>query len=237
MEHTEYIEEEGTISLQDIFETIKKYFWFLVVTTLLGGLILGTYAFFIATPKYKSTGAIMVQVSAGENGAVSTVESQRLVQSTMDLLTEIDLIPSEAAKELKAKGYNLTLKEVRDNMTVSNNSGSLLIQISFISTDEKLAEEAVEVIINSLISISSLEVYNMDKTLKDNLSYLYVSEAKYHSPNKILTTFVGILLGGVIGLVLVFAFEFINAGYKTKEEIEAELKVQVLGEIPEYEVK
>lgn len=179
----------------------------------------------------------MVQVSAGENGAVSTVESQRLVQSTMDLLTEIDLIPSEAAKELQARGYNLTLNEVRDNMSVSNNSGSLLIQISFISTDEKLAEEAVEVIINSLISISSLEVYNMEKTLKGNLSYLYVSEAKYHSPNKILTTFVGILLGGVIGLVLVFAFEFINAGYKTKEEIEAELKVQVLGEIPEYEVK
>src|SRR5690625_2356861 len=203
MEHTEYIEEEGTISLQDIFETIKKHFWFLVVTTLLGGLILGSYAFFIATPKYKSTGAIMVQVSAGENGAVSTVESQRLVQSTMDLLTEIDLIPSEAAKELQARGYNLTLNEVRDNMSVSNNSGSLLIQISFISTDEELAEEAVEVIINSLISISSLEVYNMDKTLKDNLSYLYVSEAKFHSPNKILITFVGLFFVVVIGLVLV----------------------------------
>ena len=130
MEHTEYIEEEGTISLQDIFETIKKHFWFLVVTTLLGGLILGSYASFIATPKYKSTGAIMGQVSAGENGAVSTVESQRLLQSTMDLLTEIDLIPSEAAKELQARGYNLTLNEVRDNMSVSNNSGSLLIQIS-----------------------------------------------------------------------------------------------------------
>ena len=74
----------------------------------------------------------------------------------------------------------------------------------------------------------------MAQTLKGNLSNLYVSEAKYHSPNKILFTFVGLLLGGVVGLVIVFAFEVINTGYKTKEEIEKELKIQVIGEIPEY---
>ena len=237
MENQEFIEEESTISLTDIIAIIKKRFWFLVTTTILGGLLLAIYAFAIATPKYQSIGAIMVQVRAGENGSVNTVESQRLVQSTVDILTKIDLVPSKTAEVLNLQGYDITAKQVRDNMGVSNTSGSLLIQITFISEDPELAKIANETIILTLINITDAETYNMAQTLKGNLSNLYVSEAKYHSPNKILFTFVGLLLGGVVGLVIVFAFEMINTGYKTKEEIEKELKIQVIGEIPEYEVR
>ena len=237
MENQEFIEEESTISLTDIVAIIKKRFWFLVTTTLLGGILLAVYAFLIATPKYQSVGAIMVQVRAGENGTVNTVESQRLVQSTVDILTKIDLVPSQTAEVLNLQGYDITAKQVRDNMGVSNTSGSLLIQITFISEDPELAKIANETIILTLINITDAETYNMAQTLKGNLSNLYVSEAKYHSPNKILFTFVGLLLGGVVGLVIVFAFEMINTGYKTKEEIEKELKIQVIGEIPEYEVR
>jgi len=237
MENQEFIEEESTISLTDIIAIIKKRFWFLVTTTLLGGILLAVYAFLIATPKYQSIGAIMVQVRAGENGTVNTVESQRLVQSTVDILTKIDLVPSKTAEVLNLQGYDITAKQVRDNMGVSNTSGSLLIQITFISEDPELAKIANETIILTLINITDDETYNMAQTLKGNLSNLYVSEAKYHSPNKILFTFVGLLLGGVVGLVIVFAFEMINTGYKTKEEIEKELKIQVIGEIPEYEVR
>jgi len=237
MENQEFIEEESTISLTDIVAIVKKRFWFLVTTTILGGLLLAIYAFAIATPKYQSIGAIMVQVRAGENGSVNTVESQRLVQSTVDILTKIDLVPSKTAEVLNLQGYDITAKQVRDNMGVSNTSGSLLIQITFISEDPELAKIANETIILTLINITDAETYNMAQTLKGNLSNLYVSEAKYHSPNKILFTFVGLLLGGVVGLVIVFAFEMINTGYKTKEEIEKELKIQVIGEIPEYEVR
>ena len=237
MENQEFIEEESTISLTDIVAIIKKRFWFLVTTTLLGGILLAVYAFLIATPKYQSIGAIMVQVRAGENGTVNTVESQRLVQSTVDILTKIDLVPSQTADVLQSLGYEITAEQVKNNMGVSNTSGSLLIQITFISEDPELAKIANETIILTLINITDAETYNMAQTLKGNLSNLYVSEAKYHSPNKILFTFVGLLLGGVVGLVIVFAFEMINTGYKTKEEIEKELKIQVIGEIPEYEVR
>lgn len=237
MENRDYMEEETTISLTDIVNIIKKRFWFLVATTLLGGLLVGGYAFFIATPKYQSTGAIMVQVRTNGTGAVNTVESQRLVQSTVDILTKIDLIPVKTAEILNNQGYELTATEIRDNMGVSNVSGSLLIQITYISADEELAELTLQTIINSLIQITDAETYNMEHTLRGNLSDLYVSPAKYHSPNKVLFTFVGLLLGGTLGLVLVFAVEMINSGYKTKEEIERELKVQVLGEIPEFRIK
>lgn len=237
MDNKDLIQEESTISLSEIINIIKKRFWFLVTTTLLGGLLLGIYAFVIATPKYQSTGAIMVQVKSDGTGAVNTVESQRLVQSTMDILTRIDLVPSKTADALNAQGYNVTTESVKKNLSVSNNSGSLLIQISFVSEDKELAKITVETIILKLIEITDADQYNMALTLKGNISNLYVSDAKYHSPNKILFTFVGLLLGGTVGLIIVFATEFINAGYKTKEEVERELNIQVLGEIPEYKIK
>src|SRR5690554_6912704 len=156
MENQEFIEEESTISLTDIVAIVKKRFWFLVTTTILGGLLLAIYAFAIATPKYQSIGAIMVQVRAGENGSVNTVESQRLVQSTVDILTKIDLVPSKTAEVLNLQGYDITAKQVRDNMGVSNTSGSLLIQITFISEDPELAKIANETIILTLIDRKSV---------------------------------------------------------------------------------
>lgn len=238
MEKQEFIEEESTISLSDIVEIIKKRFWFLVTTTLLGGLLLGLYAFLIATPKYQSIGAVMVQVKLGDTGGVNTLESQRLVQSTVDILTSIDLVPTLVAEQLKSEGYSeVTASQVKSNMGVSSTTGSLLIQITYISEDPDLAKLANQKIIEVLIQITDLETYNMSKTLKGNISNLYVSDGKYHSPNKILLTFVGLLLGGVVGLVITFAFEMINSGYRTKDEIERELRTQVVGEIPEFELK
>lgn len=237
MENKDFIQEESTISLVEIINIIKKRFWFLVTTTLIGGLILAGYVFFVATPKYRSVGAIMVQVRTGDEGSVNTVESQRLVQSTMDILTKIDLIPTITAESLQQRGYNITSNQIKNNLGVSNTSGSLLIQISFVSEDPDLAELTAQMIINTLIDITDDEVYNMELTLKGNISNLYVSEAEYYSPNKVLTIFVGLLLGGVVGLVIVFATEIINSGYKTKEEIEKELNIQVLGEVPEFDTK
>lgn len=236
MENKEVLEESG-ISLGDIYKIIKKRFLFLVIITLLGGLIVGGYAFFIATPKYQSTGAIMIQVHTEGSNAVNTVESQRLVQTTVDMLTKIDLIPKLTSENLKTMGYDVSMNEIRDNIGVSNSAGSLLIIISFISTEEELAEITLQTIIDTLIEVTESETYNMDKTLKGNISDFNVSPARYYSPNKILYTLVGILLGGTLGLVLVFAYEMINTGFKTKEEVEHELQVQVLGEIPEFKIK
>lgn len=237
MEQKPYIEEEQSISLKEIYEIIKKRFLLLVLTTLIGGLLVGGYAFFVATPKYKSQGAIMVQVrSGGEESPVNTVESQRLVQSTIDILSQIDLIPNEASIKLKnEKDLEYSAKTIKKGMSVSNKSNSLVIFINFISTNQEDSKIVVDEVIESLISVTSHENYR--DTLKDNITKLDVSEGKYDSPNKLLFTFVGLLLGGVIGLVYVFIVEMVNSGYKDKEEFEQAVNIQVLAVVPEYKVE
>lgn len=232
------VEEDNSISIIEMINIVKKYFWILVITTLVGGVILGSYAFFLATPKYKSTGAIMVQVKTGEEGSVNTVESQRLIQSTIDILTKIDLVPEKTSEKLNSLyGLEVPKGEIKENMGVSNSNNSLVIQITYTSKDEKNNSLILETIIGTLIDITDDVKNNMSKTLKGNISDLYVSDAKYYSPNKVLFTFIGMILGGTLGLITIFIYETVNSGYKNKEEVERELRVQVLGEIPEFEIK
>ncbi|NLK13088.1 MAG: hypothetical protein GX312_05775 [Candidatus Phytoplasma sp.] len=232
----QYVEQENTISLLEIVEVIKEKFWFLVLTTLIGGFLLAGYAFFIAKPTYKSTGAIMIQVETSE-GSVNTVESQRLVQSAVDILTKIDLISDETSLELSKQGINLSGKQIRDKMSVQSSANSLVISISFSNQEAKIAELTVDTIIKTLIKVVNDESYKMEYTLKNNISNLYVGEAKDVSTNKLLMIFVGILLGGIVGMVIVFINEAVNSGYKTKESIEADFKLLTLGSVSEFIVK
>lgn len=226
----------NNLSINDIFLIVWKKVWWLILSIIIFTLIFTIYAFKIVKPEYRATGSIMIQVESNE-GNTNTTESQRLVKSTVDILMKMNLIPEETSKTLKSNGYDVSKGTIRSNMTVSSAKDSLVITISYISTNQDETKIVVDEIINTLIRVTNDEKYNMDKTLKNNISKLYVSEAQYYSPNKPLLIFLGMVIGGVVGLILIITNEVVNSGYKEKDEIEEELKIQVLGVIPNFEVK
>ena len=59
----------------------------------------------------------------------------------------------------------------------------------------------------------------------------------YEEPNKPLYVAIGIILGGIIGVGFVFIKELMNNSYRTKEQLEQAFDIQVMGTIPEFEVK
>ena len=231
-----YINEENSISLVEILRAIKKWFWFLVGITLLGGLALGLYAYFLSKPSYNSVGGIMIQVHETVSEKTNTVESQRLIQSTMDILTKIDIVQARTSENLEKKGHEISTGTIKANMVVSNTTGSLIIQISYKARDAEIAELVLNEIIFSLIEITNDDEYNMSTTLKGNISYLYVAPAVDISTNKVLLILVGLILGGIVGLVVVFTFELSNNTFKTADEIEREVNLQVIGQIHTYDV-
>lgn len=224
------------IKINTIIQIIYKnliIFLSIIIFSILIGI---TYILFFTQSKYVSHGSIMIQVQSNE-GNTNTTESQRLVQSTVDILTKMNLIPEETTKRLILNGYNITVENIRSNMTVSSSSNSLVITISYISANKEETKIILDEIINTLIMVTNDEKYNMDKTLKNNISKLYVSDAYYHSPNKSLLVLLSAVLGIIASFIILFTKEFINNGYKEKDEIEEELKIQVLGVIPNFEVK
>lgn len=228
--------EENTISLAEVFNVIKKYFWFLVIITLAFGVLTLSYAMFIAKDKFKTTGALIAHVEM-ENGSISTSESANLINTLLPIINDIDVIPTNASNILKDKGYDVSGKTIKDNMVVSHNKTGRVISISYTSYNEEESNLVVKAIIDSIMSLSNNSEYENMLHFKNNVSVFDISDAKTISPNKTLLLIVGIMSGGVTGLIIVFAIEVITSGFKTKEELERALGIQVLGEIPEFKVR
>ena len=63
------------------------------------------------------------------------------------------------------------------------------------------------------------------------------NDGKYASPNKPLYLVIGFLLGAIVGAGIVLIIEFSRTTYRTKEEIEKDLNLPVIGIIPEFNVE
>lgn len=228
--------EEQSISIGEIFNIIKKHFWFLVATTITAALVLGVYAFSIAKPKYKSVGAVMVQVNTGVDSPTNSVESQRLIQTVMQLLTDVSTVTEPTSLNLKNKHQiNITDKQIKSGLSVGNKANGLIVTVSFTSENKEQAKIITNEVIDTLIDVTSDPDIGISMTFEGNIAKLDVADALYVSPNKTLLVLVGAILGGTIGLVVVFVREMITSGYRTKEELEHATKTLVLGVIPHVE--
>lgn len=233
----EQLEQDQSISLGEIFNLIKKNFFILAAATLLGGLILGIYAFQFASPKYKSTGQIIVKDENVSNN-VDMTGSLRYVPTVIDVLTNVEDVALEAKKTLEERdNIKLSLSEVKKNLSVKNNVNSLVISISYTSVGDKYADKVVDHIIDALFEVVGKETEET-KILKDKIHrYQTISDPVKVAPNKMLLILVGLLLGGTVSLVAVITLEIINSGIKTEEELVAYTNMQILGSIPEFNIK
>ena len=59
----------------------------------------------------------------------------------------------------------------------------------------------------------------------------------YESPNKPLYIVIGIILGGIVGVGIALLKELFNNTFQTKDQLENYFGIQVLGVIPEFEVR
>jgi capsular polysaccharide biosynthesis protein len=100
------------------------------------------------------------------------------------------------------------------------------------SSDPVLAKD----IANEVVSI--VQVLSNDFENLDNVQVLDIAETpdSPSGPNRLLYMAVGILLGGMIGVGIVLAIEFLDKNIKKGKDVEQYLGLRLLGTIPEYDM-
>jgi capsular polysaccharide biosynthesis protein len=123
-----------------------------------------------------------------------------------------------------------------NGISISASTTSYFINVSFIDENPEYAEAAVNAIIDAVIEVTDEEGAFPVLTNKIRRTS-FATTAGYDSPNRILFAIIGALLGGIVSVGYVLALELLSTSFKSKEEIEKVLNIQVIGVIPSIDVK
>jgi len=219
------------ITLRELY-FMMVYNWVYILGIVLLAVTLGVvYTWVFATPKYEATTSVIVQIdtSGGQQTDYNAVLTlQRLIKTYQEFIKS-DRVLDAVIFEL---GLELSPNQINQNLSIVSVTDSLVLQVKY--TDDDPIEAAV--IVNTIAEklIDAVDGGNFPQ-LKDKLAILDVAKVPLRpaSPNKPLNVVISFLIGGVLGVGFVFVKEMLDNTFKSKKELEAVLKLPVIGSIPD----
>lgn len=222
--------EEQVISIEEIFEALKKRWKMIALITIVATVISGVFSFFIIDPVYEASTKLFVGKEENSEEVYNSNDIamyQKLLKTYSETIKTRDLLTS-AIKDSK---YDLEVGAVSSALTVVPVADTQILQIKYQSKDPKEAEIVLKAISNNFIKTAKELVPN------GNVRTIEAVEMpeKPVSPNKKMNIAIAFLLGLMVSVGLVFLLEYLDNTYKTKEQLEKELELPVLGVIPTLE--
>ena len=229
------IKEESGLSLIDIWNILIRHIWIIIVCVFVGGAGGGVYGYVLKDPTYISDAKVMIQVDAeaGSNADINNgiVVGLRISQTVAELMQSrkvAKLVANEVLGDVRY--YPL----IQSGLNVSPSTTSLMIPVSYVSTDKDNVKAILNSVIEQTIALANDDNQNYT-ALKDKITVVDdASEAKYNSPNKTLLLLVGLVIGGVLGVVIAFILELINDKVMGKSDIEEKIGIKCIGSISDF---
>lgn len=219
--------QEQEIRLDKIFDALKKRWLMIVSITLITTIISAAITFFVIKPKYKANTKLFVgkyDVETEEYSQSDVLMYQNLMKTYAEAIQTKDLV----RRALNNTDADLT-KGVLENITVIALEDTQILEISYLNNYPQEARITLENIIEEFIKTSKKLVPN------GNIQILESAQTPENpvSPNKKMNIAIAFLLGLMVGVGLAFILEFLGNTFKTKEQLEIELDIPVIGTIPE----
>lgn len=220
---------EETISLKELFDTLKKRLTLIISITLIAMIVSGIVSYFIITPEYKSSTQILVNQAKDESSAViNSGELQANIQliSTYSVILKSAAILNIVKEELNS---DMSVSTLNSKITVENAQNSQVMTVSVTDSDPTVALQ----IANKTAEVFEKEIKNI-MTI-DNVKVLPLAEDQENqapiSPNPPLNIAIAAVVGLMIGVGLAFLLEYLDNTVKTEQDIEKLLELPVLGAI------
>lgn len=217
-----------TISFIELFQVLKKRLWLIGIITILIAIFSAVISFFILTPVYQAKTQLLVNQEKTEQQAYNFNE----VQANIQLVNTYSvIIKSRAILELVKEELNLkqTVEELDQQIQVTSVKDSQIVEIT---VEDNSINTAVR-IANTTATIFQEQIQKMMKI--DNVSI--VSPAAVEGdispvkPNPMLNIAIGIILGLVLSIGIVFLLEFLDNTVKSEEDVEKILGLPIIGVI------
>ena len=217
---------EETISIKDIFQTLKKRWKLITLLTLIAALISGVISYFLLTPVYQSSTQILVNQNQSKNQLDSTQ-----IQSNIDMINTYSVIIKSPAILDKVID-DLDLPQSVDQLSQKITINSQETQVFSLTVQDSDPTKAVE-IANAVSGTFQKEIKDIMNV--DNVSILAKAEVKENptpvKPSPVLNIAIAVVLGLMAGIGLAFLLEYMDNTIRDEKDIETLLDLPLLGSI------
>ena len=222
---------DENMSVEHMFDVVKKYFPFILLLTLLFGMIVLAFTLFFMTPKYEAQTQILVSQSERSTSFNNLdIETSLQLINTYGDIIESPIVLNDVIDRLE---LTETAEELAAKINIVTEESSQVINITV--TDEGQSRAAV--IANELSDVFQEKVTEVMSV--DNVSVLapanIVDNPVQVSPDPVLNTIIGLFIGAVTGIVIAFLRTYLDRSVRTPEEVEKHLGLPVLGVTTKFE--
>jgi capsular polysaccharide biosynthesis protein len=217
---------EETISLKELFETLKKRLLLIVSITVIAGMVSGVVSYFFLTPIYQASTQILVNQTKNDQGLYSPSEVQTNLQliNTYNVIIKSPAILDKVVDELKLE---MTASQLNGKITVGSEKESQVVNVSVQDSNPDTA---------ALIANKTAEVFQKEiKSIMnvDNVSILAKAVVADNpspiKPRPLMNVAIAIVVGLMAGVGIAFLLEYFNNTIKNEQDVEKELGLPILG--------
>ncbi|HAQ0762578.1 TPA: tyrosine protein kinase [Enterococcus faecium] len=222
---------EETISLKEIFGTLRKHLATIIISMFAGLAISGIVTFFILTPKYSSQAQLIVTLPQSDTANVNT--NLQMINTYKDMIVS-DLVLNEVKDRLETEdNVKMTAGQIKDAISVNQSENSRMFSIQAISTNAVTAQQIANTT-SQVFQENAKDVMNVDKI---SIISGAVANTTPVSPNNKLNLVIGLVLGMMVGVGLAFLFELLDRTVKDEKYVTDTLGFPILGTVPEMSAK
>ncbi|MEH6949681.1 Wzz/FepE/Etk N-terminal domain-containing protein [Bacillus sp. JJ634] len=225
---------EETISLKELFLTIRKRLNLIISIAVLAVMVSGIISYFLLNPIYQASTQLLVNQSKNEEALYSNNEVQTNLQliNTYNVIIKSNAILDLVKEDLK---LDMTTAELNGKISVASEQNSQVLNI--IVTDESpktaanIANKTAEVFQEEIVKIMKVDNVTIlaEATVVDNPAPI--------KPQPLLNIAIALVVGLMAGVGLAFLLEYLDNTIKNEQDIEKLLELPVLGVITKIDVE
>lgn len=225
------MEETNEISLQEIIMILWYKAWVIMLCLLLGGIAAFAASKYVIDPTYTSRISMYVNNNQNPESTVANLNdinaSQKLVSTYIEILKSDNVL----AKVIQEIDLHYTPSDIRKMMSASSLNGTEIFEVKVTTEDAKEAA----LIANTIAELVPEEIIRVVKAGSVELIDSAVAATEPSSPNVMLNTLIGCMLGGVLSVLGVLVAEMLDNRIKNEEDLKKYYDLPILGAIPDLE--
>ena len=226
---------EEVIRIEDIMYALKKRWIMILSITVAFTLAAAALSFFVIKPKYEAKVKVFIGKEETKGNASNYDNNdiamyQKLMKTYAEVIKTKDATKSALGKIGQATTQN-NVNRVLSGLVVAPGADTQIMEVKYTTTTKSE-------ILPVLNSITEMFIDNSEDLIPNgNIQIIEKAEMPESpiSPNKVLNTIIGFMLGMMVAIGIAFLLEYMDNTVRSKDELEKLLDIPVLGNIPKMD--